>query len=72
VIGVLAGNTNGLNDNDRGEIGVSNKDETRGCTMLPPALREYAVDPVGVETSIPSATASVKNLPPTNIEMTDK
>lgn len=31
--------------------------------MLPPALREYAVEPVGVEIMRPSATASVRMRP---------
>ena len=62
------GKTNGLNDKDRGHIGVNSIDDTKGCTIGPPADNEYAVDPVGVETINPSAydkfyeltTASVK------------
>ncbi len=46
----VAGRINGLNDSDRGQIGVRSKLGTEGCTTGPPAEREYAVDPVGVDT----------------------
>ena len=62
AMGVLAGKTNGRKDSDRGQIGVSRIEETRGCTMDPPLERLYAVDPVGVETRKPSAMAVVKVL----------
>ena len=43
------------NDNDRGAIGVRRKASVSGCDMDPPAEREYAVEPVGVDKRIPSA-----------------
>ena len=60
------GNTRGLNDKLRGQIGVRTIALSEGCTIGPPADREYAVEPVGVETMSPSQTASVKCCPSTN------
>lgn len=40
-------------------MGVSRNASVSGCEMGPPAEREYAVDPVGVESSRPSAWISV-------------
>lgn len=48
------GKTSGRNDKLRGQIGVRTSALNEGCTMGPPADNEYAVDPVGVETIIPS------------------
>ena len=48
------GKTSGRNDKLRGHIGVRTRALSEGCTMGPPADREYAVDPVGVETMMPS------------------
>lgn len=38
-----------------GQMGVNKIAGTLGCTMLPPALMLYAVDPVGVAMMRPSA-----------------
>lgn len=43
-------------------MGVRRREETKGCTMLPPLESEYAVEPVGVEMMRPSATARVRGL----------
>ena len=48
------GKTSGRNERLRGHIGVNTKALKDGCTMGPPAEREYAVEPVGVETMRPS------------------
>jgi len=48
------GNTSGRNDKLRGHIGTSTTALKEGCTIGPPADREYAVDPVGVDTITPS------------------
>lgn len=48
------GNTSGRNDRLRGHIGTSTTALKEGCTIGPPAEREYAVDPVGVDTITPS------------------
>lgn len=48
------GKTNGRKERLRGQMGVRTSALNEGCTMGPPADREYAVDPVGVETIIPS------------------
>jgi hypothetical protein len=39
-------------------MGVSRNASVSGCEIGPPAEREYAVDPVGVESSNPSAYVS--------------
>ena len=59
-MGVSAGSTSGRKDRERGQMGVSKSEGTRGCTMLPPEESEYAVEPVGEEMMMPSATASVR------------
>jgi hypothetical protein len=59
VIEDVEGKTSGLKERLRGEIGVRSTAGVVGCTMGPPAEREYAVEPVGVDTMIPSLTASV-------------
>jgi len=48
------GKTNGRNDRLRGHIGVKTSALREGWTIGPPAEREYAVEPVGVETMRPS------------------
>ncbi len=48
------GNTSGRNDRLRGQIGVMTKALNEGCTIGPPADKEYAVDPVGVDIMRPS------------------
>jgi hypothetical protein len=37
-----------------GQMGVNRMHGTCGCTMLPPAASEYAVEPVGVPMIRPS------------------
>jgi len=54
VIEEEAGNTSGLKDRLRGQIGVRTRALSDGWTIGPPAEREYAVEPVGVETIKPS------------------
>ena len=54
VIFEVAGKTRGRKERLRGHIGVKTRADRDGWTMGPPALREYAVDPVGVETMSPS------------------
>ena len=46
-----------------GHIGVTTKHELSGLRTGPPAAIEYAVEPVGVETIIPSALLEVTSLP---------
>jgi hypothetical protein len=41
-------------------MGVMRRDLTSGWTIGPPALRLYAVEPVGVLIKIPSAVVSVR------------
>lgn len=48
------GNTSGRKDRLRGHIGVRTNALSDGCTMGPPAEREYAVEPVGVDIITPS------------------
>ena len=48
------GNTRGRNERLRGQIGVKTRALNDGWTIGPPADREYAVEPVGVETISPS------------------
>lgn len=48
------GRSNGLNESDRGHTGVITNACTEGCTIGPPDDKEYAVEPVGVETMRPS------------------
>ncbi len=50
-------------------MGVKSNDWMDGCTIEPPAEREYAVDPVGEATIRPSATASVIKWPSTKHPM---
>lgn len=54
VIFEVAGNTKGRKERLRGHIGVNTSADRDGWTIGPPALSEYAVDPVGVETINPS------------------
>ena len=54
VIFDVAGNTNGLNDKLRGQIGVNTSADSDGWTIGPPVESEYAVEPVGVDTISPS------------------
>jgi hypothetical protein len=54
VIEEEAGNTSGRKDRLRGQIGVRTRALSDGWTIGPPAEREYAVEPVGVETIKPS------------------
>lgn len=56
-------------DNERGQIGVTTRVSTDGCTIGPPADKEYAVDPVGVDMIKPSAIASVRYWPSTKHSM---
>lgn len=48
------GKTRGLKDKLRGQIGLKTSALKDGWTIGPPADKEYAVDPVGVETIRPS------------------
>lgn len=41
--------------NERGAMGVRRNASVSGCDIGPPAEREYAVDPVGVDSNRPSA-----------------
>ena len=67
------GSTRGLKLRLRGQIGVRSKACTEGCTIGPPHEREYAVEPVGVDSMRPSdftgevswePVGKVKSLPP--------
>lgn len=51
----LPGSTTVRKLSDLGAIGVRRKASVSGCDMGPPADNEYAVDPVGVDSSKPSA-----------------
>ena len=51
------GKTSGRKDRLRGQIGVRTSALKDGWTIGPPADSEYAVDPVGVDTMIPSDCA---------------
>ena len=46
-----------------GHIGVTTKHDLSGLRTGPPAAIDYAVEPVGVETIIPSALLEVTSLP---------
>lgn len=48
------GNTSGRNERLRGQMGVKTSALSDGWTMGPPADKEYAVEPVGVDTIRPS------------------
>jgi len=54
VINEEEGKTKGLNDKLRGQIGVRTRALKDGWTIGPPADKEYAVEPVGVDTMSPS------------------
>jgi hypothetical protein len=54
VIDEEEGKTSGRKDRLRGQMGVRTRALRDGWTMGPPAEREYAVEPVGVETMRPS------------------
>jgi hypothetical protein len=54
VISDEDGKTRGRKDKLRGQIGVKTRALSEGWTIGPPADREYAVEPVGVETISPS------------------
>src|SRR5207302_1131664 len=49
------GSTSGRIASVWGDTGVTTMDSTVGTTTGPPADSEYAVDPVGVDTTTPSA-----------------
>ena len=49
-----AGKISGRWPKECGQMGVSKKTSTSGATIGPPAAKEYAVEPVGVETIMPS------------------
>lgn len=53
------GKTSGRNERLRGQMGVNTRALKDGCTIGPPAEREYAVEPVGVETIRPSDLSQV-------------
>ena len=59
VIDELDGRQIGLNERLFGAIGVISILFTPFCMIGPPAEREYAVEPVGVDTRIPSPAVSV-------------
>lgn len=46
--------TKGLKDRESGATGVIRVQGTEGATMGPPAVIEYAVEPLGVATMSPS------------------
>ena len=54
----LPGRTTVLKLNERGAMGVRRNASVSGWEMGPPAEREYAVDPVGVDSNRPSAYLS--------------
>ena len=56
-----AGKTSGRKERLRGQIGVRTRALSDGWTIGPPAEREYAVEPVGVETINPSDYSVKKN-----------
>ena len=58
-----SGKIRGRKDRVWGQTGVKRMQGTEGATIGPPALSEYAVDPVGVAIIIPSACTVVKNAP---------
>ena len=58
-----SGKISGRKDRVWGQTGVKRMQGTEGATIGPPALSEYAVDPVGVAIIIPSACTVVKNAP---------
>lgn len=58
----LAGKIRGRKDRLCGANGVTRMQLVLACTMLPPAERLYAVDPVGVDTMIPSPIMVVNML----------
>jgi len=66
------GNTNGRKERLRGHMGVKTRALSEGWTIGPPADKEYAVDPVGVETMTPSDTASVRCCPSTKMSIVFK
>jgi hypothetical protein len=45
---------------ERGAMGVRRNASVSGCDIGPPAEREYAVDPVGVDSNRPSAYLSAR------------
>lgn len=51
----------GLKDKDKGQIGAIDIDDTSFWMIGPPADKKYAVEPVGVDTIIPSPDATVNN-----------
>ena len=59
----LSGKTSGLATSEWGHIGVTQKHESFGSTIGPPAESEYAVEPVGVAITIPSARYSLTSRP---------
>ena len=56
----LPGRTTVLKLNERGAMGVRRNASVSGWEMGPPAESEYAVDPVGVDSSRPSAFLSAR------------
>jgi hypothetical protein len=63
VISALAGRISGLKDKLCGARGVTHIQDVLLYTMLPPADKLYAVDPVGVEIMIPSPIMFVNLFP---------
>ena len=58
-----SGSTTGRKESVCGQMGVMRIAGTFGCTMDPPALTEYAVDPVAVASITPSAWMVVMSCP---------
>mmetsp|Transcript_14948 Transcript_14948/g.49003 ORF Transcript_14948/g.49003 Transcript_14948/m.49003 type:complete len:231 (+) Transcript_14948:1477-2169(+) len=58
-----SGRMTGRNERVCGQMGVRSSAESEGWTMEPPAATEYAVDPVGVAMSTPSAAMVVMKRP---------
>ena len=63
LISLLFEITIGRTDKLCGAIGVITKLSESGIMIGPPQLKEYAVDPVGVETISPSAKYEFKKIP---------
>mmetsp|Transcript_31631 Transcript_31631/g.79449 ORF Transcript_31631/g.79449 Transcript_31631/m.79449 type:complete len:299 (+) Transcript_31631:422-1318(+) len=68
----LSGSTTGRKDRVCGQMGVMRMAGTLGWTMDPPALTEYAVDPVAVASITPSAWMVVMSWPRSYASILDR
>ena len=60
---LVAGSMSGLTVRECGQIGVKRVTASSGWTIDPPAAREYAVEPVGVDRIKPSALILASGAP---------